>query len=140
MTEPITRKPPLPTPLAFVVCHEIYQDQRTGSVILIGPTSHVPIGHFPAHVRLSLWAEFTDGHGRYQPRICLLDDSDELVWGWNAPEPLEQSNPLLPHQVMFFDLMVAVPRPSRYRLVLQFNGEELAQRSMWFGPAKAFQP
>jgi hypothetical protein len=125
--------------VAFVACHEIYRDQRTGVSILVGPTSHVPIQHFPAHVRLSVWAEFTGGHGRYQPRLCLLDAADEVVWGWNAPEPLEQTDPLLPHQVTFHDLQLAVPRLGRYRLVLQFNGEEAAQRALWFGPAQAFR-
>jgi hypothetical protein len=139
MADSTPRKPPLPLALAFVACQEIYRDQRTGVWILVGPRSHVPLQQFPAHVRLSVWAEFTGGHGRYQPRLCLLDAADEVVWGWNAPEPLEHSDPLLPHQVMFHDLMLAVPRLGRYRLVLLFNGEELAQRAMWFGPAQAFR-
>jgi hypothetical protein len=125
--------------VAFVACREIYSDQRTGVSILVGPTSHVPLHQFPTHVRLSVWAEFTGGHGRYQPRLCLLDTADEVVWGWNAPEPLEHTDPLLPHQVTFHDLMLAVPRLGRYRLVLLFNGEELTQRALWFGPAQAFR-
>jgi hypothetical protein len=139
MAETMPRKPPLPLPLALVACQGIYRDQRTGVAILIGPTSHVPLVQFPAHVRLSVWAEFTGGHGSYQPRLCLLDDADEVVWGWNAPEALQQADPLLPHEVMFHDLMVAVPRLGRYRLVLLFNGEELAQRGLWFGPTQAFR-
>jgi len=139
MNEAVRRKPPLPLALAFVVCNDIYRDQRTGASILIGPTSHVPLGQFPAHVRLSVWAEFTGGHGQYQPRLCLLDESDEVVWGWNAPERLEHDDPLLPHQITFHDLKLAVPRSGRYRLILLFNGEELAQRGMWFGPAQAFR-
>lgn len=140
MTDAIRRKPPLPLTLSFVACQDIYHDQRTGASILIGPTSHVPLTQFPAHVRLSLWAEFTNGHGFYQPRVCLLDTSDEVVWAWKAPEPLEHNDPLLPHQVTFHDLELAVPRLGRYRLVLLFNDDELAQRGMWFGPAEAFRP
>jgi hypothetical protein len=139
MTEPARRKPPMPLTLAFVACQEIYRDSRTGVSILIGPTSHVPLVQFPAYVRLSGWAEFTGGHGGYQPRLCLLDDADEVVWGWSAPEPFECPNPLLPHQVTFHDLMLAVPKLGKYRLVLQLNGEEIAQRGMWFGPSQAFQ-
>jgi hypothetical protein len=139
MTEPIRRKPPLPVALAFVACQEVYRDYRSGTWMLVGPTSHVPLTHFPAHVRLSVWAEVTGGHGSYQPRVCLLDGSDEVVWAWNPPAPLEQNNPLLPCQLAFHELMVAVPRLGKYRLVLLFNGEELAQRAMWFGPPQAFQ-
>lgn len=139
MADSVQRKRPLPLALAFVACQDIYRDQRTGASILVGPTSHVPLTQFPAHVRLSVWAEFTGGHGSYQPRLGLLDAADEVVWGWNAPEPLEENDPLLPHQVMFHDLMLAVPQAGRYRLVLLFNGEELAQRAMWFGPTQAFR-
>ncbi len=110
------RKPPLPLALAFVVCDQIFRDERTGVMILVGPTSHVPLGRFPTHVRLSMWAEFTGGHGSYLPRMALLDAADEVVWGWNAPGPLAHDNPLLPHQVAFHDLMVAVPQVGRYRL------------------------
>jgi hypothetical protein len=139
MAETLERKPPLPLSQAFVACHEIYRDERTGMAILVGPISHVPITQFPAHVRVSIFAEFSGGHGRYHPRLCLMDGSDEAVWGWNAPAPVEQDDPLLPHQVTFHDVMLAVPRVGRYRLVLLLNGEELAQRGLWLGPTQAFR-
>jgi hypothetical protein len=83
--------------------------------------------------------EFTGGHGSYNARLCLLDADDEVVWGWNGPELIEHTDPLFAHQVTLHDLMVAVPRPGKYRLVMLFNGEEVCQRVMWLGPTEAFQ-
>jgi hypothetical protein len=139
MAEPRSHNLPLPQVLSFLACHDVYRDERTGAVILIGPTSHLPLTQFPTHVRLSVYADFTGGHGRYEARVCLLDGSDDVVWGWTLPKPIEHTEPLLPHQVMFHDLKVAVPRLGRYRLVLLFNGTEVAHRGMWFGPAQAFR-
>lgn len=139
MTDAIVREPPLPLAVAIVVCREIYRDERTKIAILVGPTSHVQLHRFPAQVRLSVWVEFTGGHGGYQPRLCLLDAEEEEVWGWSVPETLVQNDPLMPSQATFHDLMLTVPRLGRYRLVLLFNGNELAQRSLWFGPTEAFR-
>jgi hypothetical protein len=139
MAEPALRNPPLPLVQAFIACHDIFHDQRRGTTILIGPTSHVPVPQFPANIRLSFFADFSGGHGSYQPRLVLRDAADDETWNWSAPQPFEQRNPLLPHQVTFHDVVMAVPRLGRYVLALQLNGEEVAQRGMWFGPAEAFR-
>jgi hypothetical protein len=139
MTESVRRKPPLPLVQSFVACREIFTDERTGTVMLVGITSLAPLKQFPAHVRLSLFVEFTGGHGQYLPRLELRDGDDEVVWGWGDPRPIEKPDPLLPHQVTFYDLMVAVPRPGRYVLALHLNGEVAAERSMWFGPTETFR-
>ncbi len=34
---------PLPTAQAFLTCMKIFQDQRSGTQILIGPMNHLPI-------------------------------------------------------------------------------------------------
>lgn len=139
MTEPVRRGPPLPIAQTFLACGEIYSDQRTRSAILVGPTNHVPISQFPAHVRLSFFVELVGGHGSYQPRLVLRDDADEVVWGWGDPRPIEHQDPLFPQNVIFYDLMVAVPRVGRYQLEFHLNGEVAAQRTMWFGPTAAFR-
>jgi hypothetical protein len=139
MAEVLKRKPPLPVAQSFVTCHEIFRGQRSGTPLLVGPTAHVPLAQFPAHVRLGVYAEFTGGHGSYMPRLCLRDGTGEVVWGWTAADPFTHNDPLLPSEVAFNDLTLAVPRPGRYTLVLLLNGEEAAQRTMWFGPGEAFR-
>ena len=139
MSDSNPRKPPLPLATAFLACLDIFRDERTKAAILVAPTSHVPVQQFPAHVRTSIYVEFTGGHGSYEPRLQLLDSDDEVVWAWKGNFPVVHNDPLLPHQVTFHDITVAVPKVGRYRLVLMFNGEEFAQRSMWFGPAEMFR-
>jgi hypothetical protein len=138
MPDNIPRKPPLPVVQSFITCNEVFRGQRSGTTLLHGPVAHLPIAHFPATVRLSVFAEFTGGHGSYKPSLSLRDGSGQTVWGWPAAEPFKHSKPLMPHEVVFNDLSIAVPRPGRYTLVLLLNDEQAAERSMWFGPAEAF--
>ena len=140
MSEATERKPPLPLILSFVACREIWCDQRTNTYIVVAPTREVSAAHFPTHVRLSFFVELTGGHGSYQPRMALRDIEDEVVWGWTGNHPFESDNPLVPHQVTFLDILVAVPRPGAYRFVFQLNGEDAAQRPMWFRPLQPDRP
>ncbi len=139
MAEVVKGKPPLPLAQSFLTCQEVFRGQRSHGSLLLGPTAHVPLPQFPAVVQLAVYAEFTGGHASYQPEICLRDASGEEVWRWTARDPFEHRDPLLPSEVVFNDLRVAVPRAGRYTLVLLLNGEEAAQRTMWFGPREAFR-
>jgi len=55
-------------------------------------------------------------------------------------EPLDSSDPLYALEHTFFDAVLAVPRRGRYSLALLLDGEEVAQRGLWFGPREAFEP
>jgi hypothetical protein len=128
-----TRRLPLPVATAFVICNDIWRDQRTGIHLLVGPTSHVPIREFPATVRVSVYVHLTGGHGRYRMTLVLRDSDDEPVWKWNPPEVLEHDDPLLPHKVTFIDLGLDVPQRGKYTLALLADGQEFAQQAIWFG-------
>lgn len=139
MSDTKMRKPPLPLLQTFLTCREIFRDPKKRTAILIGPASHIPVNGFPAHVRMSIFTEFTGGHGSYVPRLSLSDSAGEVVWGWTAPGPFELSDPLLPRDVAINDLMVAVPMPGRFSLTLFLNEGEMAQRTLWFGPTEGFR-
>ena len=44
----VPRKPPLPLAQAFLVCRAIYEDQRTGEFVLVGPFNGISLNFFPA--------------------------------------------------------------------------------------------
>lgn len=139
MNEVAKRKPPLPVAQTFLTCQEILSSKRRGAALLLGPTCKVPVPRFPAHVPLAIYAEFAGGHGSYTPRLCLRDGAAEEVWGWTAAAPFEHNDPLRPKEVTINELPLAVPRPGRYTLVLLLNGEEVAQRTLWFGTEQALR-
>lgn len=63
MTQVAPCQPPLSVVQSFLTCREVLNDQRTGQVVLVGPTAHVPVAEFPAPIRMSIFAEFAGGHG-----------------------------------------------------------------------------
>ncbi len=140
MAEVVKRKLPLPIVQSFLTCGEIFHRQESGTTILLGPIAHVPVTHFPAHVRLSIYAEFTGGHGSYRPHLCLRNEAEEAVWSWDPPGSFPQRDPLLRRVITFNDLVLNVPGAGRYSLVLLLNDEEAARRTMWFGPLDEFRP
>jgi hypothetical protein len=126
-------KPPMPSVQTFLTCADIFFDPHKRMTLLLGPTAHVPVPMFPAHVHLAIFIEVTSGHGSYLPRFCLRDDTGEEVWGVTMNAPFEQADPLRAAEVRFNAINVAVSKAGRYNLVLLLNGVEAAERTMWFG-------
>lgn len=139
MAERTSSRPPPPIVQAFLLCREIFQNERTRESILVGPTCHVPVTEFPVNIRLSLFVQLTEGRGRYRLAMSLRDADDEEVWRWEPGTPLEHPDPLLPHQLTFHDLVLTVPRVGRYHFVLLANDEEIVQQAIFIGPTEAFR-
>ena len=79
---------------------------------------------------MSLYANLTGGRGTYRLAFRLLDDEDEVPWGYAWPEPVEYHDPLEPYRVLQHDALVEFPRPGRFHLVLFANGEEVARHAL----------
>jgi hypothetical protein len=130
---------PAPQAQAFVVCREIWYNPRTGEFMLAGPVSHIPIPRFPAEVRVSVYAHVTGGHGDYPLDFVLRGPGGEAVWHWRPSAPLEHPDPLMPQQLAYHDLLLAVPVAGRYDLALLAGGEEIGRQPLLIGPAEALR-
>lgn len=126
-------KPPLPLVQAFVVCRELYHSPRTGDLILFAPFSSLTGPRYPAKVPLSVYAHLMDARGRYAIALRLLDAADEVVWEWELPQPIEESDPLAPHRIILPEVPVLFPKAGRYDLVIAVNGTTWS--TMPSGPA-----
>ena len=123
-------KIPLPIVTSFVLCREIFEDQRRREYALIGPFSGISLNFFPAGFRFSLYAHLVGGHGSCQLGLHLRDDEGATTWQWQWPEPTLCS-PLHPYRITLHNLIVEFPAPGRYDLVLRANGEDLAHHALW---------
>src|SRR5262249_48791742 len=102
------------------------------------PTTHFRIRAFPCKLPVMGFLQMVEAHGHYRFSASLLDAEEERVWSWSPPGSLYHPEPLFPHQVVFHEWVLNVPRPGRYRLELLANGEELATQSLFMGPAELF--
>lgn len=126
----------LPVPIAqsFVVCREVIHDQRTNVFVLLGPLSRMPIPReaFPATVQVSVYVQITSGHGQYELELALLDIDEEVVWNWR-PGSVQHPDPLSPHELAFYELLLKIPAPGKYAMLLLANGQEIARQGLWCG-------
>ena len=68
---------PNPDVLALLVCDQIITDRLTGKQSLIGMFSKVHAAGFPAtHPQLAVFVALTDGHGRTELTIRIVDSND----------------------------------------------------------------
>ncbi len=128
-------KPLMPNVRALLLCRELFEDNRTGEHILVGPASKIHAKQFPSVTAQAVYLEVTSGRGDYIPALELRDGNDRIVWGsppWEKPFPA--IDPLKIYSITFPGLMLCVPVPGRYDLVLLLNGEEAARRAVWVLP------
>ncbi|MFM8803980.1 MAG: DUF6941 family protein, partial [Planctomycetia bacterium] len=122
---------------ATVEDRTITTDPQTGKIIVIGPTSYVPITDFPAVVKLAVYGHVTGAHGTYPLTFDLQAADGDVVWQCRPSHPLHQADPLAPTQLVFEELRVSVDRPGRYDLALRAGEDEIARQPLLIGPAEA---
>jgi len=73
----MTANRPTPNVLALLICDQIITDRISGKVSLIGMFSKVHGRRFPAaHPTMSVFVALTDGHGKTELTIRIVDAND----------------------------------------------------------------
>jgi hypothetical protein len=117
---------PLPQCKAFLLCEEVYDDERSGRCSLLNLIEVMPISNFPGDsAAFMIFLQLYDGIGRYQLRIELHDVSDSMrvataLFTLNFTERLAKMDIALPVDTL------RLPRPGRYELMVMLDGRELA--------------
>lgn len=119
-------KPPQPLAPTFLLCREIFQDNKTGEHLLVAPFTSINFAAFPAALRVSLYIVLTGGHGTYYLGLQLRDAAGHLIGEAQGPQALAQDDPLAYSQLCWRDLVLQFPQPGRYDLVLLVNGDDLS--------------
>ena len=119
---------PVPDVLALLVCDQIITDRLTGKQSLIGMFSKVHAAGFPAtHPQLCVFVVLTEGHGRTEVRIRIVDSNESrpaIVEGKGTVEfkdPRAVANLALQFHGLTF------PSSGEYRVQLWSNGELLRE-------------
>ncbi len=116
---------------AFLVCDHVIQDAQTGKKSLIGVFHELRAERYPAvHPQLWIYANLTDGHGRYALEIRLVDVQEGSVLSRGEPPPLEIAGPLQVAELSAQLRNVGLPRPGLYEFHLLSNGQVLATKAV----------
>ena len=121
---------PNPVVKAFLVCDHIIHDAQTGKKSVIGIFHELRAERFPAvHPALWIYANLTDGRGRYQFEIRLLDAENELL-GSGTPPTIEIPSPLQTIELAAQLRNIQLPGEGTYVFELRANEEVVATKSI----------
>jgi hypothetical protein len=121
---------------SFVVCRQVFEDARTHEFILIGPCCRFGVPSFPGTIRFTVYAHLKL-HGEYFPEFQLEDSDGRIIWDHRAPRSIAPVDPILPHQLVYYDVTIVVPDPGRYDLLLMGQGIEIARHALWVCPDRS---
>lgn len=120
---------PNPDVLALLVCDQIITDRLTGKQSLIGMFSKVHAAGFPAtHPALAVFVALTDGHGKTELTIRIVDSNDArppIVEGRGA---VDFKNPRAIANLALQFHGLTFPVPGEYRVQL-WSGAELLREA-----------
>jgi len=124
----MTTNKPSPDVLAMLVCDQIITDRLTGKQSLIGMFSRIHAIGFPAtHAQLCVFVALTDGHGKTELTIRIVDSNEArppIVEGKGAVnfmDPRAIANLFLQFHGLTF------PVPGEYRVQLFSDGRLLRE-------------
>ena len=119
---------PTPDVLALIVCDQIITDRLTGKQSLIGMFSKIHAQRYPAsHPQLSVFVALTDGHGKTELVIRLVDSNE-------ARSPIVEGKGMVdfksPRAIANLALQfhgLTFPEPGEYRVQLWSQGNLLRE-------------
>ena len=118
-----------PYPLAMVVCDFIWTDPYTRKQTIIGTFSTIGGPSFPlVHPILSVYVALTDGRGKMQIQLELVDVDEQRDPIFEDECEIEFTDPRMIHEMGFTVEGVQFPEPGEYRLKLSANGEFVIER------------
>lgn len=80
---------------------------------------------------LSVFARWTNAHGRYRVELQLRDMEGEALWRDVMDNPFDVPDPLLVVPLTLRHRVFHFPRAGKYEVVLLANGEEVTADVFW---------
>ncbi len=134
----MTNNRPNPNVLSLIVCDQIITDRMTGKQSLIGMFSRVHAPRFPtAHPQLSVFVTLTDGHGKSELTIRIVDTNDERPPIVEGKGTVDFKNPRAIANLALQFHGLTFPQPGEYRVQLWSEGELLREARLELIQVKA---
>src|SRR5262245_2675224 len=123
--------PPAPVVLAMVLCDAIHQDAATRKCTILGTFSTINVRKFPAvHRQLAVHVALTNGHGRAQIRLSLVDTDEDQTQLFSREGMIEFGDPRAVAELNFTINNIQFQKAGEYRLQVFGNGELLMERRL----------
>ncbi|MDX2115814.1 MAG: hypothetical protein SFZ24_09400 [Planctomycetota bacterium] len=114
--------------VSLILCDEIYRDESTKKLLLVGLFNQLVVPSFPAiHAMMCVCFTLTDGEGKYDVRVKIEHEtSGQAVLEAGAPLVIDE--PLTLHDVVLKLRGVEFKEPGKHWLSVSVDGVPLSQR------------
>ena len=125
---PMPPNPELPECIAIILCDDIFRDERTKKLVIVGTFNDIRAHSFPTvHRQLKVLFTLTNARGKYNIALSIENarTGDAIM---TLEGPAELSDPL---KIFDFDIGIVdlpIPEAGKYWVTLRADGEIIAQR------------
>lgn len=124
-------EPPLPEVLALIITDQVYRDEVSGTLSMLGIRSAIGATAFPwNHPRLSAYVALANGRGETSMRIRLVDSDEDRDPVFEDETQVTFPDPLAEIELVFKLSDLVFPEPGEYRLQLLAAGQFLRERRL----------
>jgi hypothetical protein len=109
----------------FLVCKQIFLDEKTQECVLVSPVHQTFAPEYPAVQDLSFFARWSNAHGPYRVEVQLRDLEGVVLWRDEMPNPFQAPDPLRIVPLTLRHRHVRFPAPGKYEFALLANGQEV---------------
>jgi hypothetical protein len=121
----MSQGPPTPVCQTFLVCKQIFMDDKTQECTLVSPVHQVFAPSYPTTMDLSFFARWSNARGPYRVELQLRDLDEVVLWRDELPQPFEAPDPLRIVPLTLRHRRVRFPRPGKFEFALLANGQEV---------------
>lgn len=117
--------------ISIVICNDIYRDEETKNLILVGTFNQIRSRAFPCqHPQMAMLAGLTNGNGKYELQVSIEHEESgvEIV---TLEGPAHFSDPLAVRDLPIKLRNVFFERPGKYWVMIKADGEILQQRPLF---------
>jgi len=116
--------------ISIVICNEIYRDEETKNLILVGTFNQIRSRVFPCrHPRMSVLVTLTNGQGSYNLKLCIEHEQSGLEV-LTMEGPARFSDPLAVQDMHIRLRDIILEQPGKYWVMIKADEEILQQRPL----------
>ncbi len=127
----MAKNPEKLTCISIIVCDDIYRDEQTKKLILVGTFNSITAPSLPCrHKRMSVLFTLTNARGTYDLSLSIehVKTEQKVV---EFAGPFRADDPLAIHEVHVTLENAVFPEEGKYWVSLSADGEIIQQRPLW---------
>ncbi len=118
----IELSPYTPVPVAFLICDQVFVDERTKKKIIVGVFDRISAREFPtAHTPMALYIRLLDAQGAYDFSVDYMQVATQQRLARTTVRA-EAKDPQTGMELLMTLPALDIPEPGEYEFVLWANG------------------